>query len=199
MVKDNDRLRIHFNDSLGKAELVIYSDLAVLLSVTALVTIATAGKLLWDGLSQWTIATETLRVLDQLLLVLMLVEILHTVRISIRSHILVIIEPFLVVGLIASIRRILVISLEAAALTKGGTWTTEGASIFRTSMIELGLLGLLILDFGSFHYTSASLCPRPESSRVAVSGVRRGMLAFAQSACRVCGLTALALSCHASV
>jgi hypothetical protein len=75
----------------------------------------------------------------------MLVEILHTVRISIRSHILVIIEPFLVVGLIASIRRILVISLEAASLTKRGSVTTEGASIFRTSMIELGLLGLLIL------------------------------------------------------
>jgi hypothetical protein len=145
MFKDKDRLRIHFNDCLGKAELAIYSTLAVLLSVTALATMASAGKLLWDGLSQWTIATETLRVLDQLLLVLMLVEILHTVRISIRSHILVIIEPFLVVGLIASIRRILVISLEAAALTTGGTWTIEGASIFRASMIELGLLGLLIL------------------------------------------------------
>ncbi len=37
-------------------------------------------------------------------------------RISIRSHILVT-EPFLVVGLIASIRRILVITLEAATLT----------------------------------------------------------------------------------
>jgi hypothetical protein len=145
MVKDKDRLRIYFNDCLGKAELVIYSILAVLLSVTALATMASAGKLLWDGFIQWSIATETLRVLDQLLLVLMLVEILHTVRISIRSHILVIIEPFLVVGLIASIRRILVISLEAAALTTGGTWTTEGASIFRSSMIELGLLGLLIL------------------------------------------------------
>jgi hypothetical protein len=43
----------------------------------------------------------------------MLVEILHTVRISIRSHVLVT-EPFLVIGLIASIRRMLVISLELA-------------------------------------------------------------------------------------
>jgi hypothetical protein len=51
----------------------------------------------------------------------MLVEILHTVRISIRSHILVITEPFLVVGLIASIRSILVITLEAATLTKEGS------------------------------------------------------------------------------
>ena len=77
----------------------------------------------------------------------MLVEILHTVRISIRSHVLVM-EPFLVVGLIASIRRILVITLEAATLTKEGTWTTEGASgIFHSSMVELGLLGLLILVF----------------------------------------------------
>jgi hypothetical protein len=66
------------------------------------------------------------------------------VRISIRSHYLVT-EPFLVVGLIASIRRLLVITLEAATLTKGGTWSVEGASIFRASMIELGLLGLLVL------------------------------------------------------
>lgn len=79
-----------------------------------------------------------------MLVVLMLVEILHTVRISIHSHVLVT-EPFLVVGLIASIRRMLVITLEAANLTKGGIWSTEGASIFRASLIELGLLGLLII------------------------------------------------------
>jgi hypothetical protein len=77
----------------------------------------------------------------------MLVEILHTVRISIRSHVLVT-EPFLVVGLIASIRRILVITLEAATLTKEGAWTSEHASnIFHSSMVELGLLGLLVLVF----------------------------------------------------
>ena len=75
----------------------------------------------------------------------MLVEILHTVRISIRSHVLVT-EPFLVVGLIAAIRRILVVTLEAATLTKEGAWATEGANgIFHSSMIELGLLGLLVL------------------------------------------------------
>jgi len=123
---------------------VIYSILALLLFITALATIANAGKMLWEGLGHWTIAAQTLLVLDQLLVVLMLVEILHTVRISIHSHFLVT-EPFLVVGLIASIRRVLVITLEAATLTKGGTWSTEGASIFRASMIELGLLGLLIL------------------------------------------------------
>jgi uncharacterized membrane protein (DUF373 family) len=141
---EQKKLRVHFGDVLSKAEVVIYSVLAVLLFITALVTIANAGKMLWDGIGHWTIATETLNVLDQLLVVLMLVEILHTVRISIHSHYLVT-EPFLVVGLIATIRRMLVITLEAANLTKAGTWSPEISSIFRATMIELGLLGVLIL------------------------------------------------------
>jgi uncharacterized membrane protein (DUF373 family) len=142
---EEDRLRRHFDNYLGKTEVVVYSVLAALLGLTAFVTIATAGQMLWVGLSHWTVAAQTLKVLNQLLIVLMLVEILHTVRISIRSHILVT-EPFLVVGLIASIRRILVITLEAATLTKEGSWATEGASgIFHSSMMELGLLGLLVL------------------------------------------------------
>jgi len=135
-----DRLRRHFDYYLGKTEIVIYSVLAALLAVTAFVTIATAGQILWSGLSHWTVAAQTLRVLNQLLIVLMLVEILHTVRISIRSHVLVT-ESFLVVGLIASIRRILVITLEASTLTKEGAWATESSSgIFHASMVELGLL-----------------------------------------------------------
>src|SRR6201987_1477253 len=140
------KLRHRFDEYLGKAEVAIYSILAAMLSVTAFATIATAGNILWDGFRHWTIAAQTLRVLNELLIVLMLVEILHTVRISIRSHVLVT-EPFLIVGLIASIRRILVITLEAAStLTKDGAWATESSSgIFHSSMIELGLLGLLVL------------------------------------------------------
>jgi uncharacterized membrane protein (DUF373 family) len=142
----DEKLRKHFDDYLGMAEVAILTILAVLISLTALASIARSGKLLWDTWHQFMIVADTdlvLRVLDQLLVVLMLVEILHTVRISIRSHTLVT-EPFLVVGLIASIRRMLVITLEAAALTKEGKWTPEGATIFRASMIELGLLGVLI-------------------------------------------------------
>jgi hypothetical protein len=125
-------------------------------------------KMLWHGLGHWTIAAETLRVLDQLLVVLMLVEILHTVRISIRSHFLVT-EPFLVLGLIAAIRRILVITLEAANLTKVGAFAGEGANIFRATMVELGLLGARSARPRSciFDHPLASIrtkpqeCPRP--------------------------------------
>lgn len=136
--------RPHFGDYIAKAEVVIYAILAVMLAITALAAIATAGKELWDGLNHWTLATETLAVLNQLLIVLMLVELLHTVRISIRWHFLVT-EPFLVVGLIASIRRILVITLEMATLSKEGRWMADGASVFRASLFELGLLGVLVL------------------------------------------------------
>jgi uncharacterized membrane protein (DUF373 family) len=139
-----EKLRHHFGDYLVQAEVFVYSVLAILLFLAALATILNSAKMLWEGLRHWTISAQTLQVLDQLLIVLMLVEILHTVRISIRSHTLIT-EPFLVVGLIASIRRILVITLEASTLTKEGSWTAERAGLFRASMIELGLLGVLVL------------------------------------------------------
>jgi hypothetical protein len=46
-----DRLRHQFGDYLGKAEVAIYSILAVLLALTALVTIASAAKILWETAS----------------------------------------------------------------------------------------------------------------------------------------------------
>lgn len=140
----DERVRHHTGVYVGTAEVVIYSLLAVLLFITAFAAVASGGVLLWKSIVHREMVTETLHVLDQLLVVLMLVEILHTVRISIRSHVLVM-EPFLAVGLIASIRRILLITLEAATLTKQGSWSADGASIFRASMIELGLLGFLVL------------------------------------------------------
>jgi uncharacterized membrane protein (DUF373 family) len=133
-----------FNGAVRKAEVGIYGILAVLLTVTALAALGDGAMSLWGGIRTLTISSQAFEVLDHLLFVLMVVEILHTVSISIRSHILVT-EPFLVVGLIASIRRILVITLEASSLTKGGSWRAETESIFRASMIELGLLGVLIL------------------------------------------------------
>ena len=140
-----ERLGRRARDFLREAEVVIYYAVAVLLAVTAATAIASAGRMLWSGIVHWTMASETLRVLDQLLVVLMVVEILHTVRISIRSHILLATEPFLVVGLIASVRRVLVISMQMSTLTKEGKWSADGASIFRSSMVELALLVVLVL------------------------------------------------------
>ena len=137
-------VRQRFDDSFNIAEVAIYSVLAVLLALTILAALGSAGRELFESVIHRTVGTQTLRVLNELLLVLMLAEILHTVRISIRSHILVT-EPFLVVGLIASIRRLLVISLEIATARKDVVWTDDTMRVFRATMIEVGLLGLLIL------------------------------------------------------
>jgi hypothetical protein len=139
-----ERLRQSSENWLVAGELIIYSILGVLLGATIVVALAGSAKLLWHGAANWMLAKGTFQVLDQLLLVLMLVEILHTVRISIQSQVFLI-EPFLTVGLIASIRRVLVITLEAADLTKEDRWTSGAESIFRSSMLELGLLAVLIL------------------------------------------------------
>ncbi len=139
-----DKLRGRSEEYLTIIEVAIYAILGLLLSATGVLTLAASASLLWTGLRQWTISSGAFQILDQLLLVLMVVEILHTVRTSIKSHTLVT-EPFLVVGLIASIRRMLVITLEATDLIKEGSWTKGGESVFRASMLELALLGILIL------------------------------------------------------
>ncbi len=121
---------------LTGAETVVYL-------VTALLLVVAAVSLL--GSASWQFATDlghegageaALNMLDRLLLVLMLVEILYTVRASLRTHTLIP-EPFLIVGLIAGVRRILVITAEAWHL---GEVNPEE---FRMGMIELGLLTVM--------------------------------------------------------
>jgi uncharacterized membrane protein (DUF373 family) len=57
--------------------------------------------------------------LDRILLILMIAEILYTVQVSFREHTLSP-EPFLIVGLIAATRRILVITAEFSDLIDRG-------------------------------------------------------------------------------
>ena len=122
----------------------IYYGLGVLLALTAVLVLGSAVLLLWGGVRDWMGVDAAFPVIDRLLFVLMLVEILHTVRVSIRSGQLSC-EPFLIVGLIASIRRVLVITLETSQATKGGSLSEASEGVFRASMIELGVLAVLIM------------------------------------------------------
>jgi hypothetical protein len=98
---------------------------------------------LWLGLGAWAAVDSVFVVISRLLVVLMLIEILHTVHVSVRSGILTP-EPFLIVGLIASIRRILVITLESAQAAQHSEFSDTTDKVFRASMIELGVLCVLI-------------------------------------------------------
>jgi uncharacterized membrane protein (DUF373 family) len=83
------------------------------------------------------ISTLILDLLDGLLLVFIITEIIHTIRAVIDEKILVS-EPFLVVGIVAAIRRLVVVSAEAKDLL--------GKPEFSDAMLEIGLLtGAVVL------------------------------------------------------
>jgi len=81
---------------------------------------------------------QILRLLDGLLLVFILSELLHTVRATVEENVLMI-EPFLIIGVVATIRRLIVISAEAPNFIE--------EQKFDKLMLELGVLiaGVLIL------------------------------------------------------
>jgi uncharacterized membrane protein (DUF373 family) len=143
-----DKLRERSSQCFHFVEAALYIAVGALLSVVAAaIAIQVVGSL-WQSLGSKGAGNYALIVLDQLLLILMLVELLHTVRISVRSQTLVV-EPFLIVGLIACIRRILVITMQAAKITEQAAPQAGEAAdaAFRNTIIELGLLGFLVLVF----------------------------------------------------
>lgn len=128
---------------LGHLETAIYSVLGVLMAFAGVLAVLGALPLFVEGVRDFTGTAVILQLIDRLLLVLMMVELLHTVRISIRSHSLVV-EPFLIIGLIAIIRRILVVILHTEKFSGDVAWTPDVAAHFRASMIEAGVLALLV-------------------------------------------------------
>jgi len=81
---------------------------------------------------------EFIDLLDRILLILLIVELLYTVQVSFREHALIP-EPFLLVGLISAIRRVLVLTAKFPELDE------RTASISQQFTIELAVLTVLIL------------------------------------------------------
>ncbi len=121
-----------------------YVALGGLIALAALLALGASGVALWHAVTNWSSEEGILLVIDRLLFALMLVEILHTVRASMRSGGLTC-EPFLVVGLIASIRRVLVITLHSSETTNNNGFSDVDEKLFRASMLELAVLAVLIM------------------------------------------------------
>ncbi len=83
------------------------------------------------------IERTSISVLNTILLVMMTMEIVYTVAISLKSHTLTA-EPFLIIGAIASIRRMLVI-------TATSTDVEHKPEVFYNMLIELGLLAATVV------------------------------------------------------
>jgi len=120
---------------------VVYIVLGVLLAGTALALLATGAAGFGRSVLAGAPPQAFVSVLDQILLVLLVIELLYTVKVSFREHSLVP-EPFLIVGLIAATRRILIITAELSALLEKGS-----EILFRQAMLELGLLTVMVVAF----------------------------------------------------
>jgi hypothetical protein len=121
-----------------RVEDFVYVGLGVLLAGAALYMLGAGAVDFVRHTMAGALAAHVVALLDRILLVLMIVEVLYTVEVSFREHALVP-EPFLIVGLIAAIRRVLVLTAEFSELLE------MGETAFRNAMIELGLLTLTVL------------------------------------------------------
>ena len=121
-----------------RVEDVVYVALGVLLAGCAATLLVAGAVDFFTSLLAGTLADRIVHMLDRILLVLLVVELLYTVQVSFREHTLVP-EPFLIIGLIAATRRVLVLTAEFPKLLE------QGNEAFRNGMIELALLALLIV------------------------------------------------------
>jgi hypothetical protein len=123
---------------LRRIESVVLYAIAIVLILLAILLLASTVYALYVAVATGHVQNQAVQILDSVLLVMMTMEIVYTVALSIESHRLIA-EPFLVVGAIAAIRRMLVITAQSAA--------TEAlnAQAINATLIELGLLAFTVL------------------------------------------------------
>jgi CDP-diglyceride synthetase len=119
---------------------------SVVLALIGMALVLVAVLLLYSSMHDLTEAVrhgpgeiehKAIEILNTVLLVMMTMEIVYTVAISLKSHTLNA-EPFLIIGVIAGIRRMLVI-------TATSTEQEVHAEQFKNMLVELGLLAAMVV------------------------------------------------------
>jgi uncharacterized membrane protein (DUF373 family) len=137
--KETSGLREWVSAAFSRAEDTVYVGLGLLLAAVAITLLITEIIYFGHYVLTAALAENIVFLLDRILLIIIFVEVLYTVQVSFRQHLLRP-EPFLVVGLIAVTRRILVLTAELSKLVK------DDEMLFRNAMIELALLTALIIS-----------------------------------------------------
>ena len=125
---------------LGYGEFLIDTVVAVALIVGGTILL---GVVMYDfvsGLGQGPFVVVVLELLSGLLLVFIFTELITTIRVVIARR-KVVVEPFLIVGIVAAVRRLIVISAEAENLL--------GTHKFRDVMLEIAILAGTVLLLGA--------------------------------------------------
>ena len=139
-----ERFKNLFTGVLDAFERVAYLAIALALSVPIVMLVFSAAMSMLE-VSEVGVLQTSLRVLDRVLLAFIFVELIDTVRVTLREQGILIAEPFLLVGLIAVVRRILLLTAEIER---------AGAEEFRNMIIELGVMtGLVIVLTTALYFT----------------------------------------------
>jgi uncharacterized membrane protein (DUF373 family) len=133
---DGEGRQLFADRALGVLEDIVYWAVAVVLVIGSVALLVAQFNTMLR-LRATPASTVMLEVLDGLLLIFIFVELLYAVRSCLRSHEIVA-EPFLIVGILAGIKEIVVLSVEAATLLK------EGPE-FSRAVVEIGVLGAVVL------------------------------------------------------
>ena len=125
------------NRVLVVIEDVVYVSIAALLALAAGVVLVQSAIELFEG-AQKSDPNSLVTMLDSLLLVFIFVELLYAVRTTLKER-QIVAEPFLVAGILASIKEIIVLSVTAA-----DEYIDQGPE-FARAMVEIGLLAVTVL------------------------------------------------------
>lgn len=132
------RTRLWVARAFTVVEDVVYVGLGLLLAGSSLILLVSGLISFGHNLMAGSFATNIVALLDRILLILLVVELLYTVQVSFREHSLIP-EPFLLIGLIAAIRRILVLIAELAQVHD------KPEEVFRNFIVELVVLTFMII------------------------------------------------------
>ena len=117
---------------------VVYVGLGLLLAGCSLALLVSGLINFGQNLMAGSLTTNIVALLDRVLLILLVVELLYTVQVSFREHALMP-EPFLLIGLIAGIRRVLLLTAELAQVQE------KSEVVFQHFIVELLVLTVLIV------------------------------------------------------
>ena len=149
------RFRNQAGSAFSYVEDLFYVGVAVVLALAGLGLFANAIFRFATEIDDGSLSVSILALLDSMLLVFIFTELIHTISAVVRENVLLT-EPFLIVGIVAVIRRLIVISAEAKDVV--------GTQQFGDVMLEVGILtgtliGLGLVIFLLRHTTHSE--PRP--------------------------------------
>jgi hypothetical protein len=126
------------SDAFGLVEDAFYVAISLALMGAGVILFGTILYSFSTKLGDGPVSQGILELLDGLLLVFIITELVHTIRAVIDEKVLLA-EPFLIVGIVAAIRRLVVISAEAKTLL--------GTPEFVHALFEIGTLAVAVVVF----------------------------------------------------